>query len=124
LTWLNTIVIPFYASPMFTPEQLSQYFAHISFTFNLPASHSLVYLSELQKYHLATVPFENLTLHYSKHHLLSLDPQDLFRKVVGRRMGGYCMEINAFFGIVLRSLGFTVFSTGGRVKPDKEYLGW
>jgi arylamine N-acetyltransferase len=109
---------------MFTPEQLSEYFKHISFTFGLPASHSLVYLSELQKYHLATVPFENLTLHYSKHHLLSLDPQDLFKKVVGRRRGGYCMEINAFFGNVLRSLGFTVFSTGGRVKPDQEYLGW
>jgi arylamine N-acetyltransferase len=109
---------------MFTPEQLSQYFTHISFPSSLPVSHSLAYLSELQKYHLATVPFENLTLHYSKHHLLSLDPQDLFNKIVVRRMGGYCMEINAFFGDVLRSLGFTVFSTGGRVKSGKEYLGW
>jgi hypothetical protein len=34
------------------------------------------------------------------------------------------MENNAFFATVLRSLGFNVFSTGGRVKPDQEYTGW
>ena len=85
---------------MFNPNQLSQYLKHISFPPDIPTSYTLAYLSELQKYHLATVPFENLTLHYSKYHLLSLDPQDLFKKVVSRRMGGYCMENNAFFGTV------------------------
>jgi len=33
------------------------------------------------------------------------------------------MENNAFFGTVLRNLGFTVLSTGGRVKRDEEYCG-
>ncbi len=116
--------------PMYTPEQISQYLAHISFPSDIPASTTLAYLTELQKYHLAAVPFENPTLHYSRYRQLSLDPQDLFNKIVGRRMGGYCMENNVFFATVLRSLGFTLFSTGGRVSfatagiPGGAYMGW
>jgi arylamine N-acetyltransferase len=115
---------------MYTPEQISQYLAHISFPSDIPTSNTLTYLTELQKYHLAAVPFENLTLHYSRCRQLSLDPQDLFEKVVDRRMGGYCMENNVFFATVLRSLGFTVFSTAGRVSfatagiPGGAYMGW
>ena len=117
--------------PTFTQEQLSQYFEHISFpNTDLSRPPSLEYLTEIQKYQLATVPFENLTLHYSVHHRLSLDPHDLFAKVVGRRMGGYCMEANAFFGAILSSLGFQLFNAGGRVsdattgRPGNRFMGW
>lgn len=79
----------------------------------------------LQLRHMARVPFESLTLHYSKHHRLSLDLEDLFEKIVGKGRGGYCMEVNAFFGAVLRSLGYTLINVGGRVKAgDGEYKGW
>ena len=87
------------------------------------------WLKELQKRHLARVPFESLSLHYSKHRLLSLNQQDLFQKIVIRGMGGYCMENNAFFGAMLRSLGFTVFNASGRVsdatagRPGPGYMG-
>lgn len=32
-----------------------------------------------------------------------------------KKRGGYCMELNQFFGCVLMSMGFEVVSTGGRV---------
>jgi hypothetical protein len=35
------------------------------------------------------------------------------------------MEVNSFFAAVLRSVGFTLFSAGGRVKqPNGGYKGW
>jgi arylamine N-acetyltransferase len=55
---------------------------------------------------------------------LSLDPEDLFRKIVENGRGGYCMEVSAFFGTVLRSLGFRLYSAGARVKGPSGYKGW
>ena len=70
------------------------------------------FLGALQMYTLATVPFENLELHYSHHHQISIHPDALFNKIVGqgKGRGGYGMELNVFLGTVLRSLGFEVVS--------------
>lgn len=115
----------------FTPDQISRYLKHIGWDANFQAPiGTLAYLQELQKRQLARVPFEDLSLHYSPTHLLSLDPNDLFNKMVGRNMGGYCMENNTFFGAVLRTLGFSVINAGGRVshatagRPGPGYMGW
>ena len=118
----------------YTPPQVSQYFAHIAFPEPAPDTpRSLALLSALQAHQLAAVPFESLSLHYSRTRLLSLDPEDLFRKIVtgpGGRRGGYCMEDNTFFGCILRSLGFEVLSVGGRVshettgRHDGGWAGW
>lgn len=117
--------------PMLTSTQLSQYLRHISFpNDNLHTVGSLGYLTSLQKYHLAKVPFESLSLHYSKHRLLSLEQEDLYQKIVVRGMGGYCMENNTLFGILLRSLGYKLINAGARVskatarKPGGGYMGW
>ena len=75
----------------------------------------LAALTRLQRRQLAIIPFGNLALHYSPHHSISLDPDTLFTKLVERRLGGYCMENNTFFAAVLRSLGFTLYTTGARV---------
>jgi len=77
----------------------------------------------LQKYQLCKVPFENLSLHYSQTKLLSLEPDDLFEKIVVRNRGGYCMEVNHFFGCMLKSMGFEVVSTGGRVYEEGGEAG-
>jgi arylamine N-acetyltransferase len=118
----------------YTKEQLAQYFDHIGYQHEdggLPDpnrvmdSTAIEWLTEIQKRHLATVPFESLSLHYSRHRLLSLDPQDLFQKIVENGRGGYCMEVNTFFATVLRSLGYRLFSTGARVKSETEgFKGW
>jgi len=112
----------------YTQAQVERYLAHISFPTQQhpipgPAqtrtSRGLEYLTALQKYQLCAVPFENVSLHYSQTKLLSLDPDDLFEKIVDKKRGGYCMEVNHFFGCMLKSIGFDVVRTGGRVYgPD------
>jgi arylamine N-acetyltransferase len=113
----------------YTDAQLTRYLSHIGYLREDARQHAaqdpLGCLTALQHHHMARVPFESLSLHYSRHRLLSLDPKDLFSKVVDRGRGGYCMEVNTFFAVVLRSLGFTLYSVGGRVYgPGVGYKGW
>ncbi|KAK4643817.1 hypothetical protein QC761_404860 [Podospora bellae-mahoneyi] len=111
----------------YTRDQISHYLQHIGYTQDVNqhfAEDPLGLLTRIQILHMARVPFESLSLHYSKYRTLSLNPEDLFVKIVNRGRGGYCMEVNAFFAAVLRSLGFTLFSTGGRVRGDAGYKGW
>ncbi|KAJ4288744.1 hypothetical protein N0V88_007278 [Collariella sp. IMI 366227] len=108
----------------YTPSQLTQYFTHIHLPSRPPNRNShqpLKFLTTLQAYHMARVPFESLSLHYSLHRLLSLSPGDLFTKIVSHGRGGYCMEVNTFFATVLRSLGFTLYSAGARVRGAEGY---
>ena len=63
-------------------------------------------LRALQVAHLQTVPFENLSIH--AHQPIVLDDESLFDKVVGRRRGGFCYELNGLFAALLRGLGFQV----------------
>ncbi|KAF4930097.1 Arylamine N-acetyltransferase 2 [Colletotrichum viniferum] len=109
---------------VYSAEQLDQYFDHINYPREKHASDPLQRLTEIQAHHLARVPFESLTLHYSKHRLISLDLQDLFRKIVIEGHGGYCMEVNAFLGAILKCMGYTVLSVGGRIKGDERFGGW
>jgi arylamine N-acetyltransferase len=108
---------------MYTEPQVDEYLDHIGYP-RSTHQHPLDVLAELQKRNLARIPFESVSLHYSKHRLLSLDLEDLFDKIVRNGRGGYCMEVNAFFGAFLRSLGFTVTSVGARVKGPNGYKGW
>ena len=80
-------------------------------------THGLPLLEALMRYHLATIPFENLALHYSSTREVSLDPLEIFRIIVEekRGRGGHCLQMNCIFGTVLRSLGFEVMSTAARV---------
>ena len=101
-------------------------------------THGLPLLEAVMRCHLATIPFENLGLHYSSTHEVSLDPLEIFRIIVGekRGRGGHCLQMNCIFGAVLRSLGFEVMSTAARVNtacqavatsPDysgPSYNGW
>lgn len=113
----------------YTDAQLTRYLSHIGYHLEDARQHAaqdpLGCLIALQHRHMARVPFESLSLHYSRHRLLSLDPQDLFSKVVDRGRGGYCMEVNTFFATILRSVGFALYSVGGRVYgPSVGYKGW
>ncbi|KAK0617587.1 hypothetical protein B0T14DRAFT_273133 [Immersiella caudata] len=112
----------------FAPEQIQLYFRHIG----LPAddyqsrikTDPLGFLTTLMHRHLAGVPFDSLAIHYSPHRTLSLHPQALFHKLVIRGRGGYCMEVNTFFATVLRTLGYTLYSAGGRVSVGGVQSGW
>ena len=108
----------------YTPSQVSQYLDHIGYPATSHASDALQKLRDLTVRQICRVPFECLSLHYSPYKRLSLDPDALFDKVVVRSKGGYCMELNALFGQMLRSLGYTVLNVGGRVAGPNGYTGW
>jgi N-hydroxyarylamine O-acetyltransferase len=63
-------------------------------------------LYELHRAHMLAVPFENLDIHLGRE--IVLDDERLYDKVVARRRGGFCYELNGAFGGLLRELGFNV----------------
>ena len=63
-------------------------------------------LFALQRAHLLAVPFESLDCHLGVE--IRLEPDALFDKVVVRRRGGFCYELNALFALLLEALGFRV----------------
>ena len=63
------------------------------------------FLDELIDAHQRTVPFENLEM-FEQCHAPSLAKADLFDKIVTRRRGGYCFELNGLFFSLLQGLGF------------------
>ncbi|KAJ0108236.1 hypothetical protein J7T55_000201 [Diaporthe amygdali] len=103
----------------YSEEQLELYLKHINYPRSKHPADRLQLLTGLQRHHQARVPFDNIALHYSPTRLLSLDPQDLFHKIVTNSRGGYCMEVNELFATVLRTLGFRLYSSGGRVKHER-----
>jgi N-hydroxyarylamine O-acetyltransferase len=74
---------------------------------------SLPLLFALHQEHLLAVPFENLSIHYGE--LITLGEAALYDKVVRRRRGGFCYELNGLFAWLLRQLGFTVTLLSARV---------
>ena len=84
-------------------------------------------LRSLQLSHMLSVPFENLSIH-AKEPIL-LDDESLFDKIVLRRRGGFCYELNGLFATLLRALGFDValLSAGvaeadGGFGPDFDHM--
>lgn len=63
-------------------------------------------LRDLQLAHLLAVPFENLSIH--NHEPIVLEDEALFNKIVQRRRGGFCYELNGLFAALLGQLGFPV----------------
>jgi N-hydroxyarylamine O-acetyltransferase len=63
-------------------------------------------LRGLQLAHLQSVPFENLSIHSNEPILL--EDRALFEKIIERRRGGFCYELNGLFAALLRTLGFKV----------------
>jgi arylamine N-acetyltransferase len=118
----------------FSNGQISKYFDRIQLpkekreleVAKLKPEDALEHLALLQKLHLASIPFENLSLHYSPHHQISIHPQELFKKIISddNGRGGYCMENNRLFGTLLLSLGFTLYSGGARVFTEGTWTGW
>ena len=70
-------------------------------------------LRTLHRAHQLTVPFENLSIHLGEP--ISLDEDDLIDKIVRRRRGGFCYELNGAFALLLEALGVQVSRVAARV---------
>jgi len=60
-------------------------------------------LKGIMQAQLFSVPFENLDVQAGK--TVSLAPEDIYRKIVEHRRGGYCYEVNGVFSMALAALG-------------------
>jgi N-hydroxyarylamine O-acetyltransferase len=78
-------------------------------------------LRALHLAHLYAVPFENLDIHLGRP--LSLELPALFDKIVGRRRGGFCYELNGLFASLLEAFGYTVTHLSARVANADGSLG-
>jgi N-hydroxyarylamine O-acetyltransferase len=63
-------------------------------------------LRALHRSHMLAVPFENLDIHLGRP--IHLDESAFFDKIVRRRRGGFCYELNGLFAVLLCHLGFNV----------------
>lgn len=95
------------------------YLRRINYTGEL--SPTLEILNALQRTHLLHVPFENLDIHMNRP--IELDISKFFEKIVVKRRGGFCYELNGLFFELLRSLGFAVRRISARVYDENEGFG-
>ena len=73
-------------------------------------------LRTLHRAHQLTVPFENLSIHLAEP--ISLAEGDLIGKLVQRRRGGFCYELNGAFALLLEALGAQVSRVAARVHGE------
>lgn len=80
-----------------------------------PTAPTLETLRQIHVAHLKAVPFENLSVRRGEP--IPLEVERLFEKIVLRRRGGFCYELNGLFAALLEALGFRVALLAGRVGP-------
>jgi len=92
-------------------KHISEYLARIGIV--RPASADAGGLCLIHRAHQMAVPFENLNIHLGEP--ISLAADDLVAKIVTRRRGGFCYEVNGAFALLLEALGFQVTRVAARV---------
>jgi len=75
-------------------------------------------LRNLHLAHLFSVPFENLDIHLGRP--IVLEDDSLFDKIVERRRGGFCYELNGLFCRLLRELGFAAEKLTAGVANEQD----
>lgn len=76
-------------------------------------------LRALHRAYLLSVPFENLSIHTGEQ--IQLNYAWLYDKIVTRKRGGFCYELNGLFGALLTSLGFRVEMLSARVATGEGF---
>ena len=100
-------------------SKLHRYLERIGYTG--PLSASLLTLRSLHRAHLLAIPYENIDVQVGRR--VELGPDAAFEKIVERKRGGWCYEMNGLFSWVLGELGFDVTligSTPGRRENGDE----
>jgi N-hydroxyarylamine O-acetyltransferase len=78
-------------------------------------------LRGLQFAHLLTVPFENLDIGLKRP--IQLSEEALWDKIILRKRGGFCYELNGLFAWLLKQIGFDVTYLNARVFNREGELG-
>jgi N-hydroxyarylamine O-acetyltransferase len=78
-----------------------------------PPKPDLESLKLLHRSHLLAIPFENFDVQMGRR--IAIDPPSVYRKIVERKRGGWCYEMNGLFGWALGEMGFRVTRATGAV---------
>ena len=103
------------------PMNMERFLARIGFRGELSVDKPT--LDKLMAAHINSVTFENLDQQLG--HPVTMGLEDIYRKVVEQRRGGWCFELNGLFGWALREIGFEVDYLAGQVgrrADDPEFL--
>jgi len=73
-------------------------------------------LTDIHRAHITAVPYESLEIQLGRENVLAEDA--FFEKLVRRRRGGWCYEMNGLLTRALRDVGFSVTRVGGAVARD------
>lgn len=69
-------------------------------------------ITQLVQKQLRSIPFENTEVQAGR--IPSMVPEDIVDKVINRRRGGYCYEVNGVFAMALTAIGFEWYFAGAR----------
>ena len=64
-------------------------------------------LEKIMDLHLCSIPFENLEV-FDEGRIPSLRSEDIYEKIIVRKRGGYCFDLNKLFYELLKALDFRV----------------
>jgi N-hydroxyarylamine O-acetyltransferase len=93
---------------------LDEYLARINYSD--PVRPDFATLVALHRAHLTAIPYENLEIQLGRKNVLAEDA--FVDKLVRRRRGGWCYEMNGLLTTVLREIGFNVTRVAGGVSRD------
>ncbi len=90
---------------------LDDYLARIDYTG--PVAVDVATLTAIHRRHLLSVTYENIDVQLGVP--LDTDPHKAFDKIVNRRRGGWCYEMNGLLGWALTEIGFDITPVAGGV---------
>jgi N-hydroxyarylamine O-acetyltransferase len=80
---------------------LENYYHRIAY--NGKPQKDIATITEVMRHQLFAVPFENLDVQAGK--IVSMVPEEIVEKILVRKRGGYCYEVNGLFAMALQELG-------------------
>jgi N-hydroxyarylamine O-acetyltransferase len=83
-----------------------------------PVTRDLAGLTTLHRAHLRAIPYENLDVQLGRP--VTTDVPAILDKVLGRKRGGWCYEMNGTLGWALGELGFAVTRATGAVMREAK----
>lgn len=82
---------------------------------------TLDFLKRLHKQHLLNIPFENLNIYYGLK--IELSKNSFEKKILDKKRGGFCYELNGAFSFLLEEIGFERTFLSARVINEKGIAG-
>lgn len=82
---------------------------------------NLATLKALHSLHLKHIPYENLDIMQGLS--CNLEPETLFEKMILRKRGGFCYELNGLFACLLRKMGFSCEIVSARIHQADGTVG-